>query len=41
MLGISKASRAFNILMLEEGEVYIKDFYGTASFHCFITNAQK
>ncbi|CDW73591.1 protein fan [Stylonychia lemnae] len=37
MLGIGKQSRKFNLLLLEEGEQYIKDFTGTVRFFDFVS----
>lgn len=38
MLGIGKQQRKFNLLFLEEGEQYIKDFTGTVRFYDVLTN---
>ncbi len=41
MLGLGKEQKKLSLYMLEEGEQYIKDFIGTASFYCTVTQQMK
>ena len=38
MLGFAKTKRRFDLLFLEEGEQYIKDFSGTVRFFDVVAN---
>lgn len=41
MIGIGKHTKRFDLLYLEEGEQYIKDFTGTVKFYNVLSNSYK